>query len=87
MFLKNYNPGEKPSSMFHKWNMNAFLKSVWHMGIISKGRTHYWMLLLWSAQSLSHFRMAVRFSIYGHHFRKTFKSVRRHLVRLEKLAT
>jgi hypothetical protein len=70
--------------MFHRWDIRAFLKSVWHMGIIEKGRLSYWMLLLWSARSLSHFRMSVRFSIYGYHFRKTFRAVRRHLVKLNK---
>ena len=86
-FLKNYHPQQKAANMMHGWDIRAFLKSVWHIGIVGKGRLHYWMLLLWSMHSVEHFRLAVRFSIYGYHFRKTFKSVRQHLVKMNKSVT
>jgi radical SAM superfamily enzyme YgiQ (UPF0313 family) len=86
VFLKNYKHGRKTADMFHRWDIRAFLKSIWHMGIVGKGRLSYWMLLLWSARNPSHFRMSVRFSIYGYHFRKTFRAVRRHLVNLNKIS-
>lgn len=84
VFLKNYNPVLKSATMLHRWEIVAFLRSVWRIGILGKGRLHYWMLLLWSIRNPYYFRMAVRFSIYGHHFRKTFKTVRRHLEKLNK---
>lgn len=85
-FLKAYTPGEKTATMLHRWDIRAFLKSIWHLGIVEKGRLHYWLLLLWSMPSPARFRLAVRFSIYGHHFRKTFKTVRRQLAQMHKLA-
>jgi hypothetical protein len=71
---------------FNRWDLRAFLKSVWYIGILDKGRLHYWMLLGWSLKNPTQFRMAVRFAICGHHFRKTFKTVQRHLIELHKAA-
>ncbi|MHC4553129.1 MAG: B12-binding domain-containing radical SAM protein [Planctomycetota bacterium] len=86
-FLKNYRPGDKTTNIFHGWDIRAFLKSVWHVGIVGKGRLHYWMLLLSTVRRPSHFCLAVRFSIYGHHFRTTFKAMQRHLIKLNKEAS
>jgi radical SAM superfamily enzyme YgiQ (UPF0313 family) len=57
---------------FHvKWSeVGAIVKSMWHIGIRGEGRRHYWKLLLWSLRRPSYLEMAVRFSIYGYHFRK-----------------
>jgi radical SAM superfamily enzyme YgiQ (UPF0313 family) len=84
-FLRNYNPDTKTGVMCYRWDIRAFVKSIWHIGIVEKGRFHYWMLLFWSLRDSSHFRLAVRFSIYGHHFRKTFRTVQRHLIELNKI--
>ncbi|MBM4103015.1 MAG: DUF4070 domain-containing protein [Planctomycetes bacterium] len=64
----------------------AFLKSIWHIGILDKGRLHYWKLILWSLCKPRRFPMAVRFSIYGFHFRRTFKELRRKIQALAEPA-
>lgn len=80
-FLKNYRL--PPSKTFRPTlsDFRAFLKSLWHIGILSRGRTYYWKLLLWSLQNPYYLQMAVRFSIYGYHFRKIFKNLQRQLQR------
>ena len=49
----------------------AFFRSIYHLGIIDKGRAQYWKLLLWV---LFHgprlLPTAIVFTIYGYHFRK-----------------
>jgi len=59
------NPPIQPNEI------GALFKSLWHIGIVEKGRTHYWRFL---AKVL--FRMpralprAVTIAIYGFHFRR-----------------
>jgi hypothetical protein len=55
--------------------VKAFLKSMWRIGLFDKGRFHYWMLILWSLKKPSRLPLAVRYSIYGFHFRKILKSI------------
>jgi radical SAM superfamily enzyme YgiQ (UPF0313 family) len=76
-FLRNYKPKKQTALFFHYREIQAFFKSIWHLGILGRGRIHYWLLLLWSMRSPSHFHMAVRLSIYGFHFRQTFKAAQR----------
>jgi radical SAM superfamily enzyme YgiQ (UPF0313 family) len=54
-------------------NILAFLKSVFKIGIAGKERKYYWKLLHWSLKHRPDvFTVAVRFSIYGYHFRKLY---------------
>jgi hypothetical protein len=48
---------------------------MWRIGVVEKGKFHYWMLLLWSLKKPRRLPLAVRFSIYGFHFRKILKSI------------
>jgi hypothetical protein len=52
--------------------MKAFLKSIWRLGIMGKGRLYYWKLIFWSARRPRYFHLAVTLAIYGFHFRKMF---------------
>lgn len=83
-FLKNYTLSGKMNFTIHYCDIEAFLKSIWHIGILDKGRLHYWSLILWSLKKPRRFPMAVRFSIYGFHFRKTFKNIRLQIQDLTK---
>lgn len=51
----------------------AFLKSIWYLGIIERGRIYYWKVFFWT---LFHrprlFPAAITYSITGFHFRKIF---------------
>ncbi len=75
-FLKAYTPGESVKKEISAVNIMAFLKSVFRLGIIGKERRYYWQLLTWSIFKRPEvFPAAVRFSIYGFHFRKIYEGI------------
>ncbi|OHB97484.1 MAG: B12-binding domain-containing radical SAM protein, partial [Planctomycetes bacterium RIFCSPHIGHO2_12_39_6] len=52
-------------------NTLSLLRSIYYLGIIGKERFHYWKLLLWtSIHRPELIPLAIRLSIYGHHYRK-----------------
>jgi radical SAM superfamily enzyme YgiQ (UPF0313 family) len=56
-------------------DIRAFLRTVFRLGIFGKERKYYWKLLGWSLRNRPDiFPLAVRFSIYGYHFRKLYES-------------
>lgn len=69
VLLREYRPKTKPP--VHANDIGALFKSFWRIGVIDRGRLHYWKFL---AKVL--FRMpkalprAVTLAIYGFHFRK-----------------
>jgi len=51
--------------------VQAFLRSIYHLGIRGKERAYYWELLFWTLLHRPRlFPQAVTLSIYGYHFRK-----------------
>ena len=73
--LKNFKPLQKNKSQFRLYHLEAFLKSIWLLGIREKGRIYYWKLLLWSlVRRPQFFQLAVTYTIYGFHFRKIFRN-------------
>jgi radical SAM superfamily enzyme YgiQ (UPF0313 family) len=73
-FLSGYNP-KSFTEGFNPMNILAFLRSIFRIGVFSKGRKYYWKLLRWSIHNRPDtFPIAVRFSIYGYHFRKVYES-------------
>jgi radical SAM superfamily enzyme YgiQ (UPF0313 family) len=73
-FLKNYRPLGKTKVRFTCSDIKAFLKSVWLLGIIGKGRFYYWKLIFWSLRNPRCFHLAVTLAIYGFHYRSIFES-------------
>lgn len=72
-FLKEFNFENTVKSPINATNILAFLRSVIHLGIFGSERRYYWKLLLWSLfKNPKSFPTAVRFSIYGYHFRKLY---------------
>jgi radical SAM superfamily enzyme YgiQ (UPF0313 family) len=69
VLLKENRPKSSPPIQLNE--IGALFKSLWHIGVLEKGRTHYWRFL---AKVL--FRRpkalprAVTIAIYGFHFRK-----------------
>lgn len=56
----------------------AFVRSVFHLGIVGKERFEYWKRLVWTLiHRLRAFGLAITCAIYGHQFRLTCE---RHLV-------
>ena len=71
-FLKEYKPRDLKKKIYFKFSyFNAFLKSIWLLGIKGKERFHYWKLISWTLVRRPHFfGLAISFAIYGFHFRK-----------------
>ncbi len=70
-FLREYTPPKVVSAT--NWrSLLAFLQANVRLGIFGRERFQYWGLLVWTFfRRPAHFPLAVTFSIYGHHFRKT----------------
>ena len=72
--FRNFEPLQKKKSQFRLYHLVAFLKSIWLLGIRSKGRIYYWKLLFWTLfRRPQLFPLAVTYSIYGFHFGKIFR--------------
>ncbi|MFZ2657590.1 MAG: DUF4070 domain-containing protein [Victivallales bacterium] len=70
-FLKEYRQSPKGKSELRFSHIMAFLKSIYHLGIISNGRYYYWKLVLWTQfRKPRLFPLAITLAIYGYHFRK-----------------
>jgi radical SAM superfamily enzyme YgiQ (UPF0313 family) len=75
-FLKQYNPPFKKTRMISFNDLIALLKSIVYIGILKKNQKYYWYLLFWSIfNKPNSFPLAVKYSIYGYHFRKVFRDV------------
>jgi hypothetical protein len=52
-------------------NLQAFLKSLWLLGVWHRGRRAYWGLFWWTLLSRPRkFHAAMELAILGHHFRR-----------------
>lgn len=75
-FLKNYHPGVKNKTKVPFNDFLAFLKSIFVLGILDRSRKYYWKMVLWSLLNRPElFPLAIRYSIYGYHFRRVFKDI------------
>lgn len=72
MFL-NYNRRYKKRHRINFTLIKAFLKSMFVIGIVNKGRLEYWKLLIWTLiKKPGLFADAVTFAVYGYHFRTVY---------------
>lgn len=72
-FLREYRP-PKIKKRIQFQDIMAFFRSLVRLGLVDRGRFHYWWLLIWTQL----FRpkllaVAVTQAIAGHHYRKVFK--------------
>jgi radical SAM superfamily enzyme YgiQ (UPF0313 family) len=74
-FLNDYNFSNKVQFKLNYSDVRTFLRAVWRIGMMEKGKLHYWLLMIWSLKKPRAFPMAVRLSIYGYHFRKLLKTL------------
>jgi radical SAM superfamily enzyme YgiQ (UPF0313 family) len=73
-FLREYRPPKLGVAM----NLDnvvqyglAFLRSIYRLGILGRERIQYWKLFVWTlVRRPRAFPLAIRFAIYGYHFRK-----------------
>jgi len=71
-FLKEYRP-RKTVSLPHLQfvHITQFIKSLWFLGIIDKGRWYFWRLLISTLLKYPrHFAVSLGLSVSGFHFRK-----------------
>ncbi len=77
-FFKEFKPARKKSiRMLRFCYVKALIKAMFYLGVLEKGRRHYWRLLLQTLVRYPRFfPEAVTFAIYGLHFRKIFSNLR-----------
>jgi radical SAM superfamily enzyme YgiQ (UPF0313 family) len=72
-FLRSYRPVRTGRLQRHARDVPALLKSMWFLGIRSRGRRYYWRLLVWAlCRRPRLFPLAVALAVQGFHFRKVF---------------
>ncbi len=75
-FLKDYKPTVRSRVTFA--DVNAFTRSTWRIGIISRARLNYWKLLLKTGiLRPKSFPVAVELAIMGLHFDKISRKLRK----------
>ena len=74
-FFKHYRLPEATKFRVRTAELGAFVKSIWHIGLMGTGRRYYWRLMGWSLLRPRYLHMAVTFSIYGYHCRKIFETI------------
>ncbi len=74
-FLNNYEPAQKYVRVPLN-HIGAFLKAIWKLGIVERGRLLFWKLIIKTLirypQKIS---TAVTMAIYGFHFRKVVEKI------------
>ncbi len=71
-FLKQYKPQRKRGlSRLEMWHIWALTRSIWFLGIVDRGRWHYWKFLSSTlVRRPRSFPMSVTLAIWGIHFQK-----------------
>ena len=70
-FLRDYNMPKWQSLTLSTREIKAFLKLLWKLGIVEKGKLYFWKLLaltLWKYPKK--LTVAMTLAVYGFHFRK-----------------
>jgi len=72
-FLKDFEYIRGTSDKVDFSRIVALFKSILFIGILDKGRSQYWKFLLWFLfRAPRKFPLAVKYAIYGYHYRKIF---------------
>jgi radical SAM superfamily enzyme YgiQ (UPF0313 family) len=74
-FLKEFDSDKTSNINVNLANILAFIISIFKLGILGKERLYYWDLFFWSMlRRPKLFPAAIRFAIYGFHFRKVYEN-------------
>jgi radical SAM superfamily enzyme YgiQ (UPF0313 family) len=69
-FLREYRPPKVRVSI-NPEDILALFRSIYRLGIMGRERVYYWRLVLWTlVRRPTLFPLAIRFTIYGYHFRR-----------------
>jgi hypothetical protein len=71
--LLNYNRSNKGQKQIKLILLLAFLKSVYIIGFLNKGRREYWKFIVWTLFKRPGMMVdAITYSVYGYHFRTDY---------------
>lgn len=71
--LINYKPNKRNPAKFDLNGMIGFVRSIFVIGVINRGRRDYWKFMFWTFFTHPSLLVdAVAFSIYGYHFRTVY---------------
>ncbi len=71
--LLNYNQLYKGQRKIKFNLLLAFIKSVFVIGLLSKGRTEYWKFIIWTLFNKPKLMVdAITYTVYGYHFRTIY---------------
>jgi len=74
-FLKEYKPQKRkgiPRLQFY--HIRGFIKSMWFLGVMEKGRQYYWKLFVSTLLKRPRsFPLSISLAVYGFHFRKVIE--------------
>jgi radical SAM superfamily enzyme YgiQ (UPF0313 family) len=75
-FLKEYHLPSYRSWKLNRYQLQAFFKSLWILGVWEGGRRHFWKLIISTLIRYPHkFALAVTLAIYGFHFRRVVETI------------
>lgn len=70
-FLSEYNVPSWKSQMLTLTEVKAFIKLLWSLGILEKGKKYFWQTFIFSLfKHPKKFPLAMTLSVYGYHFRR-----------------
>src|SRR5665811_1123760 len=74
--LLNYNRLAKRQTKIRFSLLIAFIKSVYIIGFLNKGRAEYWKFIIWTIFNRPKLMVdAITYTVYGYHFRTVYGSV------------
>ena len=72
-FLLNYRQIQTRQKKMKFSYLSSFFKSLFIIGIVNKGRSEYWKLLIWTLfRRPTLLKDALTFAVYGYHFRTVY---------------
>jgi hypothetical protein len=70
-FLRGYEPPRTKPGKVQIYQLKAFFRSIWFIGIKGKAKSYYWRLFIsYLMKSPPKFARFILLSVYGYHFRK-----------------
>ncbi len=77
-FLKEYRPQRERRDRIQFYQIRAFIRSMWILGVKERGRSYYWRLFISSLLKYPRtFPLCMSLAVYGYHFRKVVEQYMR----------
>jgi radical SAM superfamily enzyme YgiQ (UPF0313 family) len=71
--LLNYKPYKTKPVQINFNTLMAFFKSLFIIGVVNKGRSNYWKMMIWTLFRRPKLMVdAIEYSIYGYHYRTVY---------------